>query len=298
MSTLLVAVAGALVAGGLLALVAGLAARPVPPARPRRSSARRARMSPRTRMLAGVGLGIGGLVAVLTGWVIAVVIVPLALAGIPVLLAAPPAQREVQRLEAMEEWVRTVAGTLGVGVGLEQALLRSLRSTPEPIKPEVTRLAGRLRARWSTEDALRAFADDLDDPTGDLIAANLALGARRRGGGLATVLAALAQSVGEDVRARREIESDRAKPRANARLITGITLSVLVFLTLSGDYIAPYGTPIGQVLLGAYLAMYVGMLIWLRTMARGKPMPRFIGDPRQFAKTEAGFVGNPRGGRP
>ena len=67
MSTLLVAVAGALVTGGLLALVAGLAARPVPPARPRRSSARRARMSLRTRMLAGVGLGIGGLVAVLTG---------------------------------------------------------------------------------------------------------------------------------------------------------------------------------------------------------------------------------------
>ncbi|WP_131103420.1 type II secretion system F family protein [Ornithinimicrobium sufpigmenti] len=278
MSTLLVAVAGALVAGGLLALVAGLAARPVPPARPQRSSTRRLRrMSPRTRMLAGAGLGIGALLAVLTGWVIAVVIAPLALAGIPVLLAAPPAQREVQRLEAMEEWVRTVAGTLGAGVGLEQALLRSLRSTPEPIKPEVTRLAGRLRARWGTEDALRAFADDLDDPTGDLIAANLALGARRRGGGLATVLGALAQSVGEDVRARREIESDRAKPRANARLITGITLSVLVFLSLSGDYIAPYGTPIGQVLLGTFLAMYVGMLIWLRKMAQGKPMPRFIG---------------------
>ncbi|AXH96021.1 type II secretion system F family protein [Ornithinimicrobium avium] len=277
MSTLLVAVSGALVAGGLLALVAGLVARPVPPARPRRAGTRRARLSPRTRMLAGIGLGIGVLVAVLTGWVIAVVIAPLALAGIPVLLAAPPAQREVARLEAMEEWVRTVAGTLGAGVGLEQALLRSLRSTPEPIKPEVTRLAGRLRARWRTEDALRAFADDLDDPTGDLIAANLALGARRRGGGLATVLGALAQSVGEDVRARREIESDRAKPRANARLITGITLSVLVFLSLSGNYIAPYGSPIGQVLLGSFLALYVGMLIWLRTMARGKPMPRFIG---------------------
>lgn len=277
MNTLLVAVAGALVAGGLLALVAGLLARPVPPARPQRHSTRRLRMSQRTRMLSGVGLGLGALVAVLTGWVIALAIAPLALAGIPVLLAAPPAQREVARLEAMEEWVRTVSGTLGAGVGLEQALLRSLRSTPEPIKPEVTRLAGRLRARWATEDALRAFADDLDDPTGDLIAANLALGARRRGGGLTTVLGALAESVGEDVRARREIESDRAKPRSNARLITGITLAVLVFLSLSGDYIAPYGTPVGQILLGTFLAMYVGMLIWLRKMAQGKVMPRFIG---------------------
>ncbi|WP_131104398.1 type II secretion system F family protein [Ornithinimicrobium sufpigmenti] len=277
MTTLLVALAGALIAGGTLTLVLGLLARPAPPARPRRSSTRRTRVSPRTRMLLGIGLAVGAVVAVSTGWVIAVAIVPLALAGIPVLLAAPPAQREVARLEAMEEWVRTVAGTLGAGVGLEQALLRSLRSTPEPIKPEVTRLTARLRARWATEDALRAFADDLDDPTGDLIAANLALGARRRGGGLTTVLAALAESVGQDVRARREIESDRAKPRANARLITGITLAVLAFLALSGDYIAPYGSPVGQVLLGLFLALYAGMLIWLHTMAQAKAMPRFIG---------------------
>ncbi|MFK5634213.1 type II secretion system F family protein [Ornithinimicrobium sp. LYQ103] len=276
MSTLIVGLAGALVTGGLLVAVLGLLARPVTPARPA-GTTHRVRISPRTRLLLVTGLGVGALVAVATGWVIALVVLPLALAGIPVLLAAPPARREVQRLEAMEEWVRTVAGTLGAGVGLEQALLRSLRSTPEPIRPEVTRLAGRLRARWATEDALRALADDLDDPTGDLIAANLALGARRRGGGLATVLDALARSVGEDVKARREIEADRAKPRANARLITGITLGVLVFLSLSGTYIAPYGTPIGQVLLLTYLSLYVGMLIWLRRMAQGKAMPRFIG---------------------
>ncbi len=277
MNTLIAAVAGALVTGGILTVVLGMMPQPAAPARPRRSSTRRFRLTPRTRMLLGVGLVVGGLVAVLTGWLITLVVLPVALAGIPVLLAAPPAQREVDRLEAMEEWVRTVSGTLGAGVGLEQALLASLRSTPEPIRAEVTRLAGRLRARWATEVALRALADDLDDPTGDLIAANLALGARRRGGGLATVLAALAESVSQDVRARREIESDRAKPRSNARLITGITLAVLAFLGLSGDYIAPYGTPVGQVLLLAYLSMYVGMLVWLRKMAQGKAMPRFIG---------------------
>ena len=85
----------------------------------------------------------------------------------------------------------------------EQALVSTLRSTPEPIRPEVARLVSRLRARWSTEDALRAFADDLDDATGDLIAANLILGARRRGAGLASVLEGLAESVAADVRARR-----------------------------------------------------------------------------------------------
>ena len=93
----------------------------------------------------------------------------------------------------------------------------------------------RLRARWDTETALRAFADELDDATGDLIAANLILGARRRGAGLASVLEGLAESVAADVRARRQVEADRAKPRATARWVTLISASVLVVLALSGD---------------------------------------------------------------
>src|SRR3954471_21574850 len=97
------------------------------------------------------------------------------------------------------------------------------------------------------------FADDLDDATGDLVAANLILGARRRGAGLASVLESLAESVAADVRARREIEADRAKPCATARWVTIITLSVLGFLALSGDYVAPFGTPLGQLLLTVLL---------------------------------------------
>lgn len=166
---------------------------------------------------------------------------------------------------------------LTVGVGLEQALTATLRSTPEAIKPEVTALVGRLRARVSTEQALRMFADDLDDATGDLVAANLILGARRRGQGLASVLQALAESVAEDVKGRRAVEADRAKPRATARWVTLITISVLVVLALTGNYIAPYGTPLGQLILSVLLAAYVALLLWMRSMAKGKPMSRFLG---------------------
>jgi hypothetical protein len=120
-------------------------------------------------------------VAVLTGWWVAALVLPAAAAGLPVLLSAPPSTARIDRLEAMEEWTRALSGVLTVGVGLEQALLSTLRSTPQAIRPEVTKLVSRLRARWATEDALRAFADDLDDATGDVIAANLILGARRRG---------------------------------------------------------------------------------------------------------------------
>ena len=126
---------------------------------------------------------------------------------------------------------------------------------------------------WATEDALRAFADDLDDATGDLVAANLILGARRRGAGLASVLEGLAESVAADVRARREIEADRAKPRATARWVTIITIGVLAVLALTGDYVAPYGTPFGQVILVVLLSLYVATLVWMRRMAIGPSPP-------------------------
>lgn len=282
MTPVVVAVAGALVAGGLLMAVLGTLRRPeraAATAPTRRARTRVSRVTRRTRVLLLTGLGAGVLVATLTGWVVAVLVAPAAIAGLPVLLSGPPAGKEVARLEAMEEWIRSLSGVLTAGAGLEQALTASLRSAPAPVRPEVTRLVGRLRARWDTQAAIRALADDLDDPTGDLIAANLLLGARRRGAGLATVLDALAESVADDVRARRDIEADRAKPRSNARLITLITVGVLGFLGLSGDYIAPYGSPFGQVLLTVLLTGYGATLWWMRHMARGRALPRFIGTP-------------------
>ncbi|MBD3784486.1 MAG: type II secretion system F family protein [Micrococcales bacterium] len=234
-------------------------------------------MSPRTRVLLGAGVLAGLVTAAVTGWWVAVLVVPAALVGLPLLLSAPAATTSIARLEAMEEWTRALSGVLTAGAGLEQALVATLRSAPEPIRPEVTRLASRLRARWATQDALRALAEDLDDATGDVIAANLLLGARRRGTGLASVLEGLAESVAADVRARREVEADRAKPRATARWVTLITVGVLAVLALSGDYVAPYGTGLGQVLLVALLGLYVATLVWMRSMATGTPLPRFIG---------------------
>lgn len=280
MTVLVPALAGALIVGGFLSLTIGLRRRPVTP-RPQRS--RRLRpMSNRTRRLLLGGLA-GGVVALLvTGWVLALALVPIAFVGLPTLLSSGSAAARIERLEAMEEWTRSLSGVLTVGLGLEQALVATLRSTPAAITPEVTRLVARLRARWVTEDALRAFADELDDATGDLVAANLILGARRRGAGLASVLEGLAESVAADVRARRQVEADRAKPRATARWVTLISVGVLVVLAVSGTYVEPYQSPLGQAILVALLAAYVATLIWMKQMAIGRDLPRFL-SPAQDA---------------
>lgn len=285
------ALLGAALVGGVLLTVVGLRplpgdGRPVTPGRRRAGplavvlgDALPEPQRRRHRAVLGVSLAVGLVLSGVTGWVELVIVVPLLAVGLPILLRPPAATTDVSKLTALEQWTRGLSGVLTVGSGIEHALVASLSSTPAPIAPAVGILVARINARWSTEAALRAFADDLDDATGDLVAASLILGAQRRGPGLAAVLDDLAATVAEEVRIRRGIEADRAKPRTTATWVTILTLGVLGLLALNGSYIAPYRTPFGQVALLVFLAAYVGCLVWLRGMTRGAPTPRFLPPP-------------------
>jgi Flp pilus assembly protein TadB len=278
--------------GGLL-MILGLRRRPAPPPRPQTSVLRRAwdRRRDTSSLLAG-GLVAGVIALAITGWPLMLIVVPAAVVGLPLLLA-PTGRASVDRLDAMAEWTRSLAGVLTVGLGLEQALVASARSAPAAIRPEVDNLTARLRARWNTETALRAFADELDDATGDLIAAALILGSRRRGAGLAAVLTGLAESVSAEVRVRRQIEIERDRPRTTARWVTLISVGVLGLLVFNGSYLEPYSTPLGQLLLALLLAAYVGALLWMRNVVAGKPLPRLLTDSPQFANSD-GWAAAPR----
>lgn len=282
---LIAALSGGLIAGGLAVLIRELRGVDVTEQQGR-SHVRLPHLSRRTRILLATGVAVGIVGWLVSGWPLALVIAPAAMVGLPYLLSAPDAKERIERLEALEEWTRSLSGVLTVGIGLEQALITTLRSTPEPIADEVGLLVARLRARWATEDAIRAFADDLDDATGDLVAGNLILAARRRGAGLANVLDGLAESVAADVRARRQVEADRAKPRATARWVTIISTSVLIVLGLTGSYIEPYGSPLGQAILAMLLTAYVATLLWMRRMAEGRRLPRILGERQEFTAPE------------
>lgn len=276
---LLAGLAGALVVGGLtVAVWASRKTHPLAQPRPGRPSRFRwwAAIPVRRRIAAAVALLAGVAVGVVTGWLIAALVLPAAVLGLPALLLVSDEGRTIRRLEAMAEWTRNLASVLTAGQGIEAAIQASLRSAPEAIRPEVARLVARLRARWSTEAALRGFADDLNDATGDLVCAALILGSSRRGDGLARVLTGLSESVAEDVRARRQVEADRAKPRTTARTVTVLSLVALAVLGMVGPFLAPYGTPLGQLLLGVLLAGYTGCVVWLRRLSIVPAPARFL----------------------
>lgn len=279
-TVLMGALAGLLVATGVVIFAAGLQPAPVKaePRRRRRSSGTERGAWDRWRWAVA---GTAGLLAwLVSSWPIAGLIVATTILGLPVLLSTSRvASRGIARIEAVEEWTRRLSDILVVGVGLEQAITTSLRSVPEAIRPEVTALAARLSARWSTETALRAFADDLGDATGDLVVASLVLGHRRRGPGLARALTAVADSVAEEVAMRRRVEADRAKPRATARAVTLITLGVVGLGALNRTYLAPYGTPLGQLVLLGIAGIFIGALAWMRTLTLTAAQPRLLSSP-------------------
>jgi len=291
MTALLAALAATAVLGGLLLIVSELRPGPVTETAPRPSSVLGLRLrrvlrpvdgphGRRRRLLLLLLAAAGGLLAwLVTGLALMVLVVPIAAIGLPRLLGPPATAASIGRLEGLEEWTRGLAGLLGAGVGIEQTITASLRSAPAAIRPQVATLVARLSAHWPTEAALRAFADELDDATGDLVAASLILAASRPGGGLVAVLEGLAASVAEDVRVRRAIEADRAKPRSTARAVTVITLGVLAVMALNRTYVEPYTSPFGQALLAGLLSAYVSVLIWMRQMAAGRPAPRFLPSP-------------------
>lgn len=280
MNPALAGVAGAAVVLGLYVVVVGwrgsLAPRRTRPLR-RRRLARPVTRTAWSRWRWPLALAAGVAVAATTRWPVVAILAAVGVVGLPVLLGTDRvAASRIDRVEAIEEWTRRLADVLLTGVGLEQAITTTSRTAPASIAGEVGVLVARLTARWSTEDALRAFADDLDDPAGDLIVAALLLAARRRGPGLASVLTSVAGAVADDVAARRRIEAERAKPRTTARLVTLITLGVVGVGAVNGTYLAPYGTPLGQVVLGTVAAGFIACLAWMRRLTLPPPEARFL----------------------
>lgn len=282
-TALIAALAGALIVGGAVTLASALL-----------TSNTRDTAQPRAvtrRWTLGGALGFGpwsparlaaaaaaGLVVWLAfGWLIIGALTAVTVLGLPLLLATSrDASRRIDRVEAVEAWTRRLADLLATGMGLEQAISVSARTCPPDIAGPVQALVARLDAHWTTEDALYAFADDLDDPTADLMVAGLLLAARRRGPGLARVLGSVADSLAEEVAMRRSVEADRAKPRATARAVTLITLAVVVLGLLNTTYTAPYRTPLGQLVFAAIAVGFIAALAWMRALTLSRPAPRVL----------------------
>jgi len=234
------------------------------------------RMSPTRRRWALVSLAAGLLAAALTGWLLALVVVPATLIAIPLLLSEP-ANHEIDLLGALDRWVRLLATSLTSGKSIRDAIFATRGQAPAPLVPAVTRICDRLDQRWPTRDALLAMADELDSADADAVLAALAIASSRGGIGTNATLTGLSDTIQDRLRALREVAAERAKPRVVVRQVTIITLAVLgLALVFSGSFFAPYRTPMGQLFALLLCTAYLGCLVILRRRTVPPPAPRFL----------------------
>lgn len=227
------------------------------------------------------------MVLAVTGWPVAALAAVAASVAVPRILAGRTAVDRIGRLEALEQWTRRLADMLSAGRGLEQAIESSAtRNIPAPIASHVQTLARRLTVtRMPAEQALRLFADELDDPVADRIAAALILLTRRRGTGASSVLNGLAELVARDVTDRREVEAARAEHRTTVRWVVGILLVLTAAAVLQRSYVRPFDTGLGQAVLAVIATCYAGAFWWLHRLARPDNGRRFLGTPTAGRET-------------
>jgi hypothetical protein len=226
--------------------------------------------------------GLGLVVLVVSGWV-----APAVVLGVGAFLAIGGWQRrntgsdmEIARLEALASWIESVRDVLMAGEQPIGAITSTVGACPPIIRPHVRRLAAGI-GRQDPDVVFRRFADDLDDPLADLVAAGLAI-AVRRGARTVPVLTALADQTREQVDRRRLIEAERAPTRREVQALT-VVMGVLVVLLLvlgRSQYLDAYDTVSGQVFLGVMLALYVGLLVRVQQLAAFPRPGRFLTSSR------------------
>lgn len=282
MGSLLAGLCGVLVAGGLVAVVAGFHSAP-PQAGgfstslwTRTVDSELGRAVRRRWWQLGLALAAGLVAASLAGWPLLALLVPLVAFGLPVVLSAPPNQ-DLVVLEALDRWIRTLSSLLPTGRSISDAIRVSVGQAPPLLAPGLRLLIARLDDRWTIGQALLSLADELDSADADAVIAALSLAAERGGTGATATLAALADNIQDRLRALREIETERAKPRIVVRQVTVITLVVLsLALLFGGSFFTPYGSGLGQVLLTVLVLAYLGSLLLLRRLTLPRPRQRIL----------------------
>lgn len=228
----------------------------------------------RRDMLLGAGL-VGGVVAfLLTGWLVLIVLVPLAVVVGPKLLGQAP-QTDLPLLEALDRWVRTLATIVPLGRDVIGTIRASRASAPPLLADHVSALVARMDRGMDPREALQRFADELNNPEADSVVASLML-ATHRTQGLTANLLSVADAIQERMVALRQIETERSRPRQSARIVTILSALMIIGASFAGDLLIAYTTPIGQLLLTVLIGGYVASMLMLYRVSQPRRRHRIL----------------------
>lgn len=288
MIPLLAAICGATLIAGVLLIAVGIYGRdPGAQSATPDSAARTASLLRWRRAVAGrrgrtiaAGILAGVVIWAVSGWPVAGIVAMLAVPGLPYFFgAAAVAKRRIDVLQGLEEWVRRLADSMAAGAMPIQTIVTAAAHAPAAIKEPAAGLAAGLSSpRGDQQHALRRFADDIDDPLGDMVVIALGVAATAPSARTPDMLRILARQLADDVAACRRIETDRAEPRSEARTIVIVQILFVVAVAAFTSYAKVYGTVTGQLVLALLAAIVIGALVMLRKLSISTGPARLLTD--------------------
>lgn len=283
---LLIALIGAVAGSGLVLLYAALTGSGLPEIQ-RQKPGQLVGEAKMENLAVRVALAVVGglLIILLTAWPVAAL---MAVGGgfmAPTLLASGATrQAKIARVEAIAAWAEMLRDTMAGAGGLEQSIIASAGIAPIPIRQNVVRLAARLE-RDRLAPALREFADELDDPIADLVVAALVLAADKNPRKLGELLGTLSKSARSEVTMRLRIDAGRARIRTSVKVVAAVTaLTVTGMVVLNREYMEPYDTLTGQLVLAGVAGCFAASFYWLVKGSKFKTQDRFLTAPPQAAE--------------
>lgn len=172
---------------------------------------------------------------------------------------------ERERIErAMPEAFGALAISLGSGFSLAQAMQYVGGRSEEPVRTEFLHASALMTCGVSSVDALDELVARLNAPALDLVVLALKV-SRKTGASLTGLLSEAAGLVGERIELARNLEVKTAQVRMSARLVAGMPVIMVGFLSLvSRDFRAGVATGPGIGSLAVALALNIAAWLVIR----------------------------------
>lgn len=231
----------------------------------RRSGTERSLLSVLVRC-AGLGLGVGGAVVLLTplpGWFASAVAV--VASAVPVVwLARLASKRRVRFEEQLPEALDFMTRALRSGFGLTVALGMVGEELPAPIGPEFKHGFDQISIGLSFDEAMADMAERLQSSDLNFLVIALVIH-RQTGGNLTELLTALARTVRERIKLKGKVRVLASEGRLSGLLIGALPFLLAAILSaVNPTYMASlWLTPAGQTLVGVGLGLMAAGGVWM-----------------------------------
>ncbi|RBQ18094.1 pilus assembly protein TadB [Spongiactinospora rosea] len=268
---MLSALAGAGFGLGTLLMVSGFQGHPIE-ARPRPT------LHPKLLVRLAACAGAGVLVGALTRWPVGAFLGGLGAWFLPQALGPDREHvRRVEKIEAVATWAEMLRDTLAASAGLHQAIMSTAPIVPEAIRREVTEAAARVDRGERLAQALKQLADELADPTADLVCSTLVMASTRQAGHLGELLGRLAEVARAHAVMRLRVAATRARTRSSVRTVIAVTMLMTGGLVLlNRDFLAPYDNATGQAVLLLVGVAFAGSFVLIHRLGRIHEPPRIL----------------------